>query len=690
MKTKNKIKKFKVSPFIEAISIRAKYYPKERPAIIYGHESINWKSFYARVCKLANAFRNLGIKKQETIAFICHNTPEFLEINFAAQMMGAIPVPINFRYIASEIEYTVNNCDAVCLIAEFEMLGEILKSRHKMGNLKHFIVIGDEKFEDFLDYEDLLNSASDSEKRTSVSEEDLAVIVYTGGTTGRSKGVMLSYKNLLSNQEAIIAFLINSLPRVSKRKINSEKFADNEFGRKLNSAFEAIGGFVRGFFLNPKMKDAVLVLETPEEEDSISVKPLVVMYRENRIKIMSGMPPEELITAKLYADLGKEFREFTNLLPYPHTRKGKRKVFPKLAKKFLFGGIKLSGSFKIRMNLISSFMRPDTDFINLLIVPPLFHLAAYAFFTMFYTYVSGAYIMPKNKSFTPREVLSQVNDFKPGWIFLVPAMYKRILDYIEDNPDHGYDLTSVNIGVSGASLLRAKYKKELIKNFPNMVVFDAFGQTEMSAVTTIKLDGEVETVSDRSVGKSIQGIELKIIDDNGNPVEEAVIGEILYKGTSVMKGYYKDAEKTQNTIDEDGWLHSGDLGYLKEGQLFTVERKKECINTGSEKVFPLEVEECIVDHPSVDDVCVIGVPDEDFGHIVRAIVVLKEGKEATQEAIKEWCSKKIAGYKKPRSIIFIEDFPRSPVGKVLRQKVRDLYGKPDELKERIKTVQTTK
>ena len=342
------------------------------------------------------------------------------------------------------------------------------------------------------------------------------------------------------------------------------------------------------------------------------------------------------------------------------------------------------------MNLISSFMRPDTDFINLLIVPPLFHLAAYAFFTMFYTYVSGAYIMPKNKSFTPREVLSQVNDFKPGWIFLVPAMYKRILDYIEDNPDHGYDLTSVNIGVSGASLLRAKYKKELIKNFPNMVVFDAFGQTEMSAVTTIKLDGEVETVSDRSVGKSIQGIELKIIDDNGNPVEEAVIGEILYKGTSVMKGYYKDAEKTQNTIDEDGWLHSGDLGYLKEGQLFTVERKKECINTGSEKVFPLEVEECIVDHPSVDDVCVIGVPDEDFGHIVRAIVVLKEGKEATQEAIKEWCSKKIAGYKKPRSIIFIEDFPRSPVGKVLRQKVRDLYGKPDELKERIKTVQTTK
>ena len=153
-----------------------------------------------------------------------------------------------------------------------------------------------------------------------------------------------------------------------------------------------------------------------------------------------------------------------------------------------------------------------------------------------------------------------------------------------------------------------------------------------------------------------------------------------------MKGYYKDIEKTMTAIDEDGWLHSGDLGYLKDGQLFTVERKKECINTGSEKVFPLEVEECIVDHPLVDDVCVIGIPDEDFGHVVRAIVVLKEGKTLTQEDIMEWCSKKIAGYKKPRSVIFIDDFPRSPVGKVLRQKVRELYGKPIEPEQEIKSI----
>ena len=135
-------------------------------------------------------------------------------------------------------------------------------------------------------------------------------------------------------------------------------------------------------------------------------------------------------------------------------------------------------------------------------------------------------------------------------------------------------------------------------------------------------------------------------------------------------------EKTKNTIDENGWLHSGDLGFLRNGNIYTVERIKACINTGSEKVFPLEVEEVILDHPSVLDVCVIGVPDETYGSVVRAVVVLKEGKTATEAEIKEWCVGKMAGYKKPRSIVFAPDFPKSPVGKILRAKVKEEFGKP--------------
>lgn len=680
MSKTNKGEKYKYSPFVEAIAIRGKYFPESRPAVIYGHEPISWKQCYTRVCKLANGFRKLGIKKYEKIAFIFHNNPEFLEINFAAQMIGAVPVPVNFRYVGGEIEYTVNNCDAVCLILEDEILEEVLKVKSKMPSVRHFIMFGETKVDGFLDYNDFLNAQNDKEKKTVVYDNDVACIIYTGGTTGPSKGVMLSYKNLLSNQESVIAFLINALPKVSRRKLESKKFADSVFAAKMNSAFEVLGGFLRGFFLHPKMRDAVVVLETPQETEGIYIKPLCVCYREEKIKIMSGMPPEDMITAKLYADIGKQFRDFTNLLPYPHSKKGKRTVLPKLIKKFIFGGIKLSGTFGVRLKLIQSFLRPDDKFLNNLIVPPLFHLASYAFFTMFYTYVSGAYMMPKSRSFDPEEVLSMVNDFKPGWMFLVPAMYKKLLDYINENPNHDYDLSSVNIGVSGASLLRAKYKKLLIRHFQNMVVFDAFGQTEMSAVSTIKLDAEEDTVSDRSVGRPIQGVELKIVNEQGKEVEEGETGEIWYRGEMVMQGYYKDEDKTKLTIDADGWLHSGDLGYLKEGNLYTVERIKACINTGSEKVFPLEVEECIQDHPGVLDVCVIGVPDDAFGNIVRAVVIPRKGYEdkLNEQEIIEWCKGRIAGYKKPRSVVFADDFPKSPVGKVLRQQVKEKFGQPKQ------------
>ncbi|MHA1335083.1 MAG: AMP-binding protein [Promethearchaeota archaeon] len=676
MRKKKKQIKYKMSPFVEAVAIRAKYYPESRPAMIYGHDIINWKQMYSRICRLANGLLKLGIKKQDKIGFIFHNSPQFIEVNFAAQLIGAVPVPFNFRYVASEIEYTANNCDAICLIFEEDILEEVKKARPNMNSIKYYILDSDKKVDGYINYEEFLKINSEKEHPVQVYENDLAVIIYTGGTTGRSKGVMLSYKNLMSNQEAIIAFLINSLPKVTKRRLESEKFADNEFGRKLNLAFEVIGGFLRGFFNDPEMKDAIIVLETPQEEGSIKVKPLTVLYRENRIKILSGLPPKEKITARLYIDLGKEFREFTNLLPYPFSKKGRRAVIPKLLKKFVFGGVKLSGSMKVRIKLIKSFLQPDDKYLNNLIVPPLFHLASYAFLIMFYTYVSGAYIMPKSKSFSAEEVLSQINDFKPGWLFLVPSMYKAILDYLEENSNHGFDLSSVYIGVSGASLLRAKYKKKLLKYFPNMIVFDAFGQTEMSSVATIKLDGTEDTISDRSVGKSIQGLEIKIIDENGNEVEEGVIGEICYKGDSVMMGYYKDNEKTKQVLDDEGWLHSGDLGYIKNGELYTVERKKECINTGGEKVYPLEVEEVIVDHPGVQDVCVIGVPDEFYGETVRAIVIPKKGVKLTEQEIIDWCVGKIAGYKKPKSVIFVDDFPRSPVGKVLRQKIKEMYGKP--------------
>jgi acyl-CoA synthetase (AMP-forming)/AMP-acid ligase II len=215
-------------------------------------------------------------------------------------------------------------------------------------------------------------------------------------------------------------------------------------------------------------------------------------------------------------------------------------------------------------------------------------------------------------------------------------------------------------------------KKQIFELFPNAIILDAFGQTEMTPVTSFRIDADPEKIEDRSVGKAI--VEAKIVDEAGKEVSPGETGEILYRSSTIMKGYYKDEEKTKEVM-EDGWFRSGDLGYFDEnGEIRTVDRKKECINTGGEKVFPLEVEEIIQKHPKVDAVCIIGVPDEEWGNSVRAVVQLIEGEQMDGQEITEFCRGEMAGYNIPRSVVFVDEIPYSPAGKMLRQQVRDLYG----------------
>jgi acyl-CoA synthetase (AMP-forming)/AMP-acid ligase II len=167
-----------------------------------------------------------------------------------------------------------------------------------------------------------------------------------------------------------------------------------------------------------------------------------------------------------------------------------------------------------------------------------------------------------------------------------------------------------------------------------------------------------------------------VVDESGNELPQGQVGEVLYRSSTIMKGYYKDEEKTQEVM-QDGWFKSGDLGSLDEdGEIRVVDRKNECINTGGEKVFPLEVEEVIKRHPKVDEVCVIGVPDEEWGNTIRAAVLPKRGETLEGQEIRDFCRDELAGYKIPRTVVFVEELPHSPVGKMLRQKVRDLYGSP--------------
>ena len=141
-----------------------------------------------------------------------------------------------------------------------------------------------------------------------------------------------------------------------------------------------------------------------------------------------------------------------------------------------------------------------------------------------------------------------------------------------------------------------------------------------------------------------------------------------------MKGYFNEPDKTAETV-RNGWLYSGDLGYFDaDGDLRVVERKKECISSGGEKIFPHEVEEVLLEHPAIAQACVIGVPDEKWGQSVRAVVVAKAGTSLTADAVIAHCEGRIAGYKKPRSVVFAKELPVSPVGKIQRREVKESYG----------------
>jgi len=223
----------------------------------------------------------------------------------------------------------------------------------------------------------------------------------------------------------------------------------------------------------------------------------------------------------------------------------------------------------------------------------------------------------------------------------------------------------------------ARIKREILDYFPNALIVDGFGQTEMAPVTTLKVDADPGTIRERSVGTLLQGLEVKIVNDHGEEVDGQAVGELWYRGPSVMKGYFRDEEKTREVLDADGWFHSGDLAYRGEdGEIYTVERKQECINSGGEKIFPQEVEEILLTHPGVEEACVIGVPDEDWGESVRAVVVPRSGAGLTAEELIQWCRGRMAGYKKPKSVVFAPSLPISPVGKILRKQIKDAYGVP--------------
>jgi acyl-CoA synthetase (AMP-forming)/AMP-acid ligase II len=208
-----------------------------------------------------------------------------------------------------------------------------------------------------------------------------------------------------------------------------------------------------------------------------------------------------------------------------------------------------------------------------------------------------------------------------------------------------------------------------MQEFPNAGTFDTFGQTEMAPCTTT-LKPRDALRKEGSVGRPLVNVEVRIVDHDMNDVPVGEVGEILYRGPNMFKGYYNKPEETAEAF-HGGWFHSGDLVRRdEEGFIYVVDRKKDMIISGGENIYPAEIEEVLFAHPDILEVAIVGVPDEKWGEAVKAFVVLKEGKQMDAETLISYCTEHLARYKRPRYVEFVDALPRNAAGKVLKRELR--------------------
>src|SRR4051794_13834959 len=282
----------------------------------------------------------------------------------------------------------------------------------------------------------------------------------------------------------------------------------------------------------------------------------------------------------------------------------------------------------------------------------------------------GATMVVPDAAFEPESVLATVQDERCTSLYGVPTMFIAELAH----PRFGeFDLSSLRTGIMAGSPCPIEVMKQVIDRMHMDAVTICYGMTETSPVSTQTAAGDSLEKRTQTVGRVHPHLEVKLIDPaTGRTVERGEPGELLTRGYSVMAGYWNDAERTAEAVDEHGWMHTGDLATMDdEGYLNIVGRSKDMVIRGGENVYPREVEEFLHTHPDVLEAAVIGVPDERYGEELMAWVRLREGAELSEEAVRAFCKGRIAHFKTPRYVRFADGFPMTVTGKVQKYKMRD-------------------
>ncbi len=284
------------------------------------------------------------------------------------------------------------------------------------------------------------------------------------------------------------------------------------------------------------------------------------------------------------------------------------------------------------------------------------------------------------EQFDPEEVLKAVHAEQCTALLGVPTMF--IAELGHENYEK-YDTSGLRTGIMAGSPCPEEVMKQVVNDMGAEEITIAYGQTESSPVITQTRTDDPIDLRVSTVGRKLPDVEVKIVDlETGEEIEPGEQGDLCTRGYHVMKGYYKMPEETEEVIDEDGWLHTGDLAVMDEnGYIKITGRAKDMIVRGGENVYPREIEEFLYTHPEISDVQVYGVPDEKYGEQVAAAIIKKEDSSLTEDDVEEFCRENIARYKVPKYVEFVDEYPMTASGKIQKYKLAESTAERYELVE---------
>ena len=300
---------------------------------------------------------------------------------------------------------------------------------------------------------------------------------------------------------------------------------------------------------------------------------------------------------------------------------------------------------------------------RLLTMMPLFHMNAVSVTTMSALYAGGSSVV--SPKFSASRFWQIVSDYKITSFGSVATMLSMLLTTYSEGVPAGLQTEQLRFAMCGSAPVPAETIKRFEETF-HCLVIEGYGLSESTCRSTFNPPDENRRAG--SCGLPI-GNEMRVVDDDDTEVADGQLGEIVLRGDNVLKGYYKNPEATAVAF-RNGWFHTGDIGYRdSEGFYFIVDRKSDMIIRGGENIYPREIDEVLYQHPAVSAAAVVGVPDDLYGEEVAGFVVLRDGGEASERELIEFCKARLADYKCPKTIRFVKDIPKGPTGKLLKREL---------------------